>query len=693
MEGWVNYFFPFFRHLLIVLVVVFALGGIGDFFVDVYYWLRQLSRKIFKGYLIKPLTLDDLMAVEEKPTAFLIPAWNEAGIIKEMLINTLNLINYENYFIFVGVYPNDLETQAEVDEVCKLNSRLIKIVNPKNGPTTKGDNLNAIYQGLLAWEEQRGIKFDVIVLSDAEDIHHPLILKLFNYLMPRFEMIQIPIVPLETKWSQFVGGVYMDEFVEMHLKELIVREKFSRVLPSAGTSTAFWRDRLEEMARLKGGYIFNPQSLAEDYEVGVRMGKMGRKQIVLVQFIDRVLPRRSRFGRKMRLKRVKELIATRAFFLTEFRKAMRQRARWIYGIAWQGWKNLGWSSEGRVNFALVRDRLTLVSNFIYFWAYLLILYILFIYAAHLFKPSFTVRPLVRREEIWGILAQIVFFFFAWRLLMRFLFVGKIYGLTQALLSPVRIIVGNILNFASALLALSWIIKAASTRKQREWTKTEHRYPAKNLELFRLKLGDLLLARRVVSVEKLREAIQLQPKINKPLGEILVEKGYLEEEELMKTIAYQLSLPFAEIDPFAVDPVLIRLISKELAHHYRVFPLKIENQILHLATDRVDVDRLKFDLTRKLGVDIKFMLTTPRDTDYALKRAYCRDYWKILDMMGIGRIRLGELLLKKEIIRKDDLVQALREQKRSYQPLGEILLRQGKISKQVLDQLLQLQVTY
>ncbi|MGQ9471837.1 MAG: glycosyl transferase family protein [Candidatus Aminicenantales bacterium] len=693
MERWVNYFFPFFRHLLIVLVVVFALGGISDFFVDVYYWLRQLSRKIFKGYLIKPLTLDDLMAVEEKPTALLIPAWNEAGIIKEMLINTLKLINYENYFIFVGVYPNDLETEAEVDEVCKLNSRLIKIVNPKNGPTTKGDNLNAIYQGLLAWEEQRGIKFDVIVLSDAEDIHHPLILKLFNYLMPRFEMIQIPIVPLETKWSQFVGGVYMDEFVEMHLKELIVREKFSRVLPSAGTSTAFWRDRLEEMARLKGGYIFNPQSLAEDYEVGVRMGKMGRKQIILVQFIDRVLPRRSRFGRNIRLKRVKELIATRAFFLTEFRKAMRQRARWIYGIAWQGWKNLGWSSDGRVNFALVRDRLTLISNFIYFWAYLLILYIFFIYMVHLFKPSLTVRPLVRREEIWWILAQIVFFFFAWRLLMRFLFVGKIYGLTQALLSPVRIIVGNILNFASALLALSWIIKAASTRKQREWIKTEHRYPAKNLELFRLKLGDLLLARRVVSVEKLREAIQLQPKINKRLGEILVEKGYLEEEELMKTIAYQLSLPFAEIDPFAVDPVLIRLISKELAHHYRVFPLKIENQILHLATDRVDVDRLKSDLTRKLGVDIKFMLTTSMDLDYAFKRAYCRDYWSIVDVMEIGRKRLGELLLKKEIIRKDDLARALREQKRSYQPLGEILLSRGKISKQVLDHLLQLQADY
>jgi hypothetical protein len=59
----------FFRYVFIVLVVAFVLGGINDLFVDLYYWGRQLYRQIFKKKLIKPLTLDQLLKVEEKPVA------------------------------------------------------------------------------------------------------------------------------------------------------------------------------------------------------------------------------------------------------------------------------------------------------------------------------------------------------------------------------------------------------------------------------------------------------------------------------------------------------------------------------------------------------------------------------------------------------------------------------------------------
>jgi len=191
----------FFRYVFIVLVIAFTIGGLNDFFIDLYYWFRQLYRQIFKRKLIKPLTLDRLLAVDEKPVALILPAWQEAGVIKRMLLNTLNTIDYRNYFIFVGVYPNDPETQAEVDQVSQAYPQVIKVVNSKPGPTTKADNLNEIYRGLQQFEQQTGLTFDIVVLSDSEDIHHPLSFKLFNYLMPRFEMIQIPIIPLETPWQ------------------------------------------------------------------------------------------------------------------------------------------------------------------------------------------------------------------------------------------------------------------------------------------------------------------------------------------------------------------------------------------------------------------------------------------------------------------------------------------------------------
>ncbi|HOP59828.1 MAG TPA: glycosyltransferase [Candidatus Saccharicenans sp.] len=594
----------FFRCVFIVLVVAFTIGGANDLFVDLYYWGRQLYRWLFKRHLIKPLTLDQLLSVEEKPVAIMLPAWHEAGVIKNMLLNTINTIDYRHYFIFVGVYPNDPETEREVDEVSQLFPQVVKVVNSKPGPTTKADNLNEIYHGLCEFEQSHGLKFQIVVLSDSEDVHHPLSLRLFNYLMPRFEMIQLPIIPLEIPWYSFVGGVYLDEFAEMHLKELLVREKIARVLPSAGTSTAFWREKLEELAReeaegqgtvmareaeneeeavsptaTNGGgdgklarnvglsrqekrtapatgrssqpetgvvQIFNPKSLTEDYEIGIRLGKRGARQIILIQYVERIISKKRLLRRGVRPKKIKELVATRAFFLTEFRKAMRQRARWVYGIAWQGLRNIGWEKSLKFNYALLRDRVAFFANFLYLFGYLLIIYVAVVAGVRrFFRPDFVLPPLVGRGEIWWQLALVVMFFFFWRLLMRFIFVNKVYGLGHALVTPIKMVVGNVLNIASSGLAMLWLIRALRTGREQGWIKTEHEFPAEKLEAFRRKIGDLLLSRRLITADQLEEAVRIQQKTGKKVGEILVEKGYVTQAELEEALAYSREMAAAK----------------------------------------------------------------------------------------------------------------------------------------------------
>jgi adsorption protein B len=676
---------PFFRGLFIVLLVAFSLGGLNDLFVDVYYWLRLLFRRLFKRALIKPLTLERVSSVPEKPIAVMLPAWHEAGVIASMLLNTINTLNYRNYFIFVGTYPNDPETQAEVDKVREVYPQVVKVVNARNGPTTKADNLNEIYKGIRLFEEEQSFRFDIIVLSDSEDIHHPLSLKLFNYLMPRFEMIQVPIIPLEVPWNSLVGGVYMDEFAEMHLKELIVREKIARVLPSAGTSTAFWREGLRELELNSSGRIFNPASLAEDYEVGIRLGKLGLKQIILVQYIERVMMKKPWFGVRPRPKKVRELVATRAFFLTKFRKAMRQRARWVYGIAWQGLRNIGWTRELKVNYTLLRDRLAFLANIFYFLGYVLLGYIATIFIVGLFRPDFHVPPLIRHDELWWKLALLVLFFLFWRLFMRFVFVFKLYGFTAALMTPVRIVVGNILNFASSGLAFLWLIRAVSTGREQGWVKTEHEFPSAGVELFRRKIGDLLLARRRITAGQLEEAVRAQEGTGKKLGEILVEKGYVTEEELMSALAEQARMAYVEIDPFAVEPEILALVPRRMAERYRFFPLKKEGDTLRVAVDRIELGLLPTGLADLLEMKVGFSLTTKYDLDFAIKKAYSEEYRRVV----LGR-RLGELLLRDGRITAAALEEALRRQKRSDESLGAILLAAGAVPPAVLERYLAVQ---
>lgn len=48
----------------------------------------------------------------------MVPAWNETGVIGNMAELAATTLDYENYHIFVGTYPNDPDTQRDVDEVC-----------------------------------------------------------------------------------------------------------------------------------------------------------------------------------------------------------------------------------------------------------------------------------------------------------------------------------------------------------------------------------------------------------------------------------------------------------------------------------------------------------------------------------------------------------------------------------------------
>ena len=180
--------------------------------------------------------------------------------------NTLGTVDYKNYYIFIGTYPNDPETQEAVDKIQEIYPHLIITVNSQDGPTNKADCLNVIHDGIRGFENEKGIKFDILILHDAEDVVHPLSVKLYNYLMPRISMISSgsaagsPLV-------QFTRGVYMDEFAELHLKEMLTREKISSALPSAGVGTAFIYEDLEFFGRHDGA-IFIPRPLPKTMKSG-----------------------------------------------------------------------------------------------------------------------------------------------------------------------------------------------------------------------------------------------------------------------------------------------------------------------------------------------------------------------------------------------------------------------------------------
>jgi adsorption protein B len=292
------------------------------------------------------------------------------------------------------------------------------------------------------------------VLHDAEVLVHPLELALFDRLIDRAAIIQLPVLPLIDPDSRWIAGHYCDEFAEAHAKELVVREAVGAAVPLAGVGCAIGRGPLAKLAALGEGKPFASASLTEDYELGLRLGALGLKTI---------------FVRIPAVPGDRSVVASRGHFPAALGAAVRQKARWLGGIAFAGWDRLGWSGGIGERWMRLRDRRGPLAALLILAAYL---------AAFLWSQVWLANLLgapveVRLDPALAILLTINGWLLLWRVLMRAAFTASAYGLEEGLLSIPRLFVGNLIAVLAAFRAVSQH-KGGRTPK---WDKTRHIFPA------------------------------------------------------------------------------------------------------------------------------------------------------------------------------------------------------------------------
>ncbi len=257
----------------------------------------------------------------------------------------IETLNYDRYEFFIGAYPNDEKT---LNAVRALESRFANVhmaICPHDGPTSKADCLNWIYQQMLLHEELYGERFDIVMTHDAEDVIHPESLQWVNYYADRYGMIQVPVLPLPTPFSDLISGIYCDEFGEYQTKDIPARQLLGGFVPSNGVGTGYTREALQSLAESSANRIFEPACLTEDYENGFRLHRLGCRQLFIPVTFQGAAP-----------------MATREYFPSTFRAAVKQRTRWVTGIALQGWERHGWTGGWREKYWWWRDRKGLLGN-------------------------------------------------------------------------------------------------------------------------------------------------------------------------------------------------------------------------------------------------------------------------------------------------------------------------------------------
>jgi len=433
--------------------VGFLAFGVNDLLVDIIYFARRFWRSATIYRRFRPSYASHFV-FNKNPgfIAILVPAWDESAVIAAMLKATLRRLDYDDYRIFVGYYRNDPATAAAIASVDDRRVQAVEV--GADGPTTKADCLNHLYDALVAHEVMSGRSAKAVVLHDAEDVVHRYELRIFDGLIDRAAVIQLPVLPLVDPSSRWISGHYCDEFAEAHIKELVVREAVGASIPLAGVGCAIARKPLAQLAAQQEGKPFAGASMTEDYELGLRLGALGYRTIFV-----RIPAQPGETG----------VVASRGHFPATLGAAVRQKARWLGGIALSGWDRLGWNGGLGERWMRMRDRRGPLAAI-----FLIAGYVAALLWSQLWLAELLGAPIqARMDAVLTVLLTINFWLLAWRILMRAGFTASAYGWGEGLRSIPRLVVGNVVAMLAAARALSLHLGGGARR----WDKTHHIFPA------------------------------------------------------------------------------------------------------------------------------------------------------------------------------------------------------------------------
>ena len=89
---------------------------------------------------------------------------------------------------------------------------------------------------------------------------------------------------------------------------------------------------------------------------------------------------------------------------------------------------------------------------------------------------------------------------------------------------------------------------------------------------KIRLGDLLVQNSIITDEQLQEALSAQRASGRKLGYVLIEQGYVSEQQLLTFLSQHLNVPLIDIPQYRVRPEVVKLLPEVQARRHRALVL-------------------------------------------------------------------------------------------------------------------------
>jgi len=143
------------------------------------------------------------------------------------------------------------------------------------------------------------------------------------------------------------------------------------------------------------------------------------------------------------------------------------------------------------------------------------------------------------------------------------------------------------------------------------------------------IGQILIDQGILTEDQLRIALLEQMKSHLPVGRLLVQLGFVSEATLRDALSEKLGLQSVDLAHIIVDPAALKLLPRDLARRYRIFPVALDRQAQKLIVALADtnnivaVDQLRAHL--KGGYEIELRLAGDSEIERAIEHYYGHEF--------------------------------------------------------------------
>ena len=137
------------------------------------------------------------------------------------------------------------------------------------------------------------------------------------------------------------------------------------------------------------------------------------------------------------------------------------------------------------------------------------------------------------------------------------------------------------------------------------------------------LGELLLEKGIINEAQLEKALKIQREKGGLIGQIMVMLGFAKEEEIAQVLTVQYGFPYLPLESYDISADVIKLVPENVARQYNLIAIdRIGNLLTISMSNPLNTQAIE-DIEMLTSCKIQVFISTMSDVNNAIKKYYSK----------------------------------------------------------------------